>query len=332
MKILSLFSGGGLGDYGLELAGMEIIGQVEIDDYCQKILKLRWPDVPKWRDIKSVTGTEVIERCGQPDIISGGFPCQDISVAGRGVGITGARSGLWKEMFRIICEIRPRFVLVENVAALLSRGMGTVLGDLASIGYDCEWDCIPASAVGAPHQRDRVWIVANYVSRGCESKGELRGMDKIPDRGSNITMPTEESNLVEICPECGKGIWYTGEFWKCKCGWYGDFQPTIEDVADTESERRRETRKHCERSEERTAGGGKICNANEQRFSDRPTKTIFKSKTNEGIERSDWWAVEPDVGRVANGVANRVDRLKLLGNGQVVQVVEWIGKRIMELK
>src|SRR3990170_7573261 len=100
MKVLSLFSGGGLGDYGLELAGMEIVGQVEIDDYCQKILKLRWPDVPKWTDIKNVTGKEILERVGTVDLISGGFPCQDISLAGAGAGIDGEQSGLWKEMFR----------------------------------------------------------------------------------------------------------------------------------------------------------------------------------------------------------------------------------------
>ena len=149
MRVLSLFSGGGLGDYGLELAGMEIIGQVEIDDYCQKILALRWPEVPKWTDIKEVhywkncpihhgkdnsmcwncIGVEGI------DLISGGFPCQDISQAGKGVGITGARSGLWKEMLRIIREVRPSYVLVENVSALLGRGLGVVLGDLAESGY-----------------------------------------------------------------------------------------------------------------------------------------------------------------------------------------------------
>ena len=163
MRVLSLFSGGGLGDYGLTLAGMEIVGQVEIDEYCQKILKLRWPDVPKWKDIKEVKTSEL----PRVDIVSGGFPCTDISVANNDPqGIAGERSGLWKDQFRIIRDLRPRYAIVENVSALLIRGMGKVIGDLASIGYDTEWQVIPASWFGAFHRRDRVWIVAYPKSIG----------------------------------------------------------------------------------------------------------------------------------------------------------------------
>src|SRR3990167_5853648 len=141
MRVLSLFSGGGLGDYGLTLAGMEIVGQVEIDDYCQQILKLRWLDVPKWKDIREVKGADVLKACGAIDLISGGFPCTDISLAGCKVGIEGERSGLWSEMFRLICEVRPKFVLVENVSALLTQrgGLGVVLRDLHKIGLNAEW-------------------------------------------------------------------------------------------------------------------------------------------------------------------------------------------------
>jgi site-specific DNA-cytosine methylase len=105
------------------------------------------------------------------DVLCGGFPCQDISVAGRGEGIDGARSGLWGEYARLIRELRPRYVVVENVAALLARGMERVLGDLAACGYDAEWDCIPASAVGAPHRRDRVWLVAYPRSQDAKRAG-----------------------------------------------------------------------------------------------------------------------------------------------------------------
>ena len=242
MRVLSLFSGGGLGDFGLELAGMEIVGQVEIDEYCQKILRLRWPDVPKWRDIKSVTGKEVLEKCGRIDLVSGGFPCQDVSnLNQKGKGIDGVKSGLWKEMYRIVCQVLPRYVLVENATALLGKGMGTVLGDLATVGYDAEWDCLPASSFGAPHVRDRLWIVANSDSARLQTCLQARDF-----RASN----TQRKRMEPSRPS------------------YGDF----------------------------------------------PT----------------WNPSEPNVGRVAHGVANRVDRLKLLGNGQVVQVVEWIGKRIME--
>lgn len=181
MKVISLFSGGGLGDYGLELAGMEIVAQVEIDDYCQKILKLRWPQVPKWKDIKDVKGKE-LPNC---DMLSGGFPCQDLSQANpNGKGLNGERSGLWKEYYRLICEIRPRWVLVENVSALLIRGIGIVLADLAQAGYDTEYACIPASAVGAPHRRDRVWILAYTCdgSSGQENRGESQQKGKAQDK------------------------------------------------------------------------------------------------------------------------------------------------------
>jgi len=150
----SLFSGIGGMDLGLEWAGWECRWQVEIDDYCRRVLERHWPDVPRYGDVRDVTALPYV------DLIAGGFPCQDISVAGKGVGIEGSRSGLWGEFNRLIRVVRPRFVLVENVPALLGRGLGRVLGDLAESGYDAEWDCIPAAAVGAPHLRDRIFIVA----------------------------------------------------------------------------------------------------------------------------------------------------------------------------
>ncbi|MBA3584923.1 MAG: DNA cytosine methyltransferase, partial [Gemmatimonadetes bacterium] len=117
------------------------------------------------------------------DVLCGGFPCQDLSYAGAGAGLAGARSGLWSEYARLIGELRPRYVLVENVSALLARGLGTVLGDLAALGFDAEWDCIPASAVGAPHRRDRIWLVAypNADGRGLEVGGERDGGQDRPE-------------------------------------------------------------------------------------------------------------------------------------------------------
>jgi DNA (cytosine-5)-methyltransferase 1 len=152
----SLFSGIGGLDLGLERAGWECRWQVEIDDYCRRVLAKHWPDVPKFGDIRTVTGGE-LERV---DLICGGFPCQDISNAGKRAGIDGQRSGLWDEYIRLVRVVRPGLVLVENVAALLGRGLGRVLGDLAESGYDAEWDCLPASVVGAPHLRDRVFVTA----------------------------------------------------------------------------------------------------------------------------------------------------------------------------
>jgi DNA (cytosine-5)-methyltransferase 1 len=154
----SLFAGIGGMDLGLERAGMRCVWQVEIDPFCRRVLAKHWPDVRRHDDIRTFPpGDGADWRC---DLIAGGFPCQDISFAGKGAGIEGERSGLWAEYARVIRALRPRFVLVENVAALLDRGMGRVLGDLAACGYDAEWDCLPAAAVGAPHRRERLFLVA----------------------------------------------------------------------------------------------------------------------------------------------------------------------------
>ena len=157
MKHLDLFSG--IGGFALAArnVGWETVGFSEIDLHCCQILKRHWPDVPNYGDIRNINGYAFK---GPVELITGGFPCQDISVAGRGAGITGARSGLWSHMHRLISEIRPRFALMENVAALLGRGMGRVTGDLAEIGYDAEWEIISAASIGANHQRDRAYILA----------------------------------------------------------------------------------------------------------------------------------------------------------------------------
>ena len=160
----SLFSGIGGLELGLERSGLgETIWQCESNPYAQKVLAKHWPGVKCYEDIRDIDGTTA-----RPDIICGGFPCQDISVAGKGAGLDGERSGLWGEMLRVVRLLRPRIVIVENVPALLARGLGVVLGELASSGYDCWYDCIPASAVGAPHRRDRVFVIAHAGS------GELR--------------------------------------------------------------------------------------------------------------------------------------------------------------
>lgn len=155
LKVLDLFSGIGGFSLGLERAGMQTVAFCEIDPFCRTVLKKHWPDVPIYEDVRTLNGREIAA-----DVICGGFPCQDISAAGLGLGLEGERSGLWREYARLVSELRPRFVIVENVAALAYRGLLRVLGDLADIGYDAEWHCIPASAVGAPHLRERFWIVA----------------------------------------------------------------------------------------------------------------------------------------------------------------------------
>jgi DNA (cytosine-5)-methyltransferase 1 len=165
MKVLDLFSGIGGFSLGLHRAGgFETVRFCEIDPFCQKVLAKHWPDIPCHDDITTMEFEE-----GEADVITAGFPCQDISYAGLGAGLAGERSGLFREVVRAIRMVRPKIAILENVAALLGRGMGEVLGDLAEIGYDAEWHCIPASAVGFPHLRDRIWIVAHPDSSGFQA-------------------------------------------------------------------------------------------------------------------------------------------------------------------
>ncbi len=161
LRVLDLFSGIGGFSLGLERSGgFETIAFCEIEPYCRAVLAKHWPGVKQYDDVRTLTAERLAADGITVDVICGGFPCTDISVAGKGLGITGPQSGLWREYARIIGELRPSFVIVENVAALLGRGLTDVLGDLSALGYDAEWHCIPAAAVGLPHARDRLWLVA----------------------------------------------------------------------------------------------------------------------------------------------------------------------------
>ena len=169
-----IYSAGSEGfSLGLERAGMETVAFCELDKYARKVLKKHWPDVPIHEDVRTLDGTQYR---GAVDVVCGGFPCQDISTAGRQEGIQeGTRSGLWSECARILGEVRPRFAIFENVTNLLNGQRGAwfkrVLWDISQVGYDAEWHCIPASAVGAPHERDRVWIIAYPNKTQLERRG-----------------------------------------------------------------------------------------------------------------------------------------------------------------
>ena len=223
---LALFAGAGGGLLGSKLIGWHTVCAVEIDPYCAGVLVARQNDghlepFPIWDDVRTFDGRP---WRGSVDVVSGGFPCQDISSAGRGAGIRGANSGLWSEMARIVREVEPRHVFVENVAILTRRGLDVVLGDLAAMGFDARWGVLGACQTGAPHKRDRLWIVA-----------------------------TDSNSKVK--PACA-----------------------VDDEVALEQE---------------------------------PV----------ALERDiDWWANEPKLGRVADGVAHRVDRLRAIGNGQVPAV------------
>lgn len=181
-RLLDLFSGIGGFSLGLERSGgFKTVAFCEIEPFPRRVLKKHWPDVPIYEDVRTLTAERLAADGISVDAICGGFPCQDLSVAGKQAGIEGERSGLWSEYARLIGEIRPRVVIVENVAGLLSgpseqpgQWFGRVLGDLAARGYDAEWENIPASALGAPHRRERVWIVA-YPNRD--------GLEAYPDEG-----------------------------------------------------------------------------------------------------------------------------------------------------
>jgi len=168
MKVLDLFSGIGGFSLGLERAGMKTVAFCEIEPFQRSVLRKLWPDVPIYEDIRGLTADRLRADGIVPDAICGGFPCQDISDAGKRAGIAGKRSGLWSEYARIIGELRPRFVFVENVAALLGRGLDRVLGDLSALGYDAEWEIIQAADLGAWHERERIWLVAYPCGAGLE--------------------------------------------------------------------------------------------------------------------------------------------------------------------
>lgn len=174
-RLLDLFSGIGGFSLGLERSGgFRTVAFCEIDPFCRKVLRKHWPDVPIYEDVCRLTAEQLTSDGIAVDAICGGFPCQDISTAGKGAGIEGDRSGLWRECARLAGELRPEILLLENVAALLGRGLDKVLGDLAAIRFDAEWYCIPAAAVGAPHLRDRIWIVAYPEEERLAEAWQLR--------------------------------------------------------------------------------------------------------------------------------------------------------------
>ncbi|MDZ5448922.1 DNA (cytosine-5-)-methyltransferase [Labrys sp. ZIDIC5] len=188
-RVLDLFSGIGGFSLGLErTGGFETVAFCEIEPFPRKVLKKHWPNVPCYEDVRTLTAERLAADGISVDVICGGFPCQDVSNAGPRLGLAGERSGLWSEITRLVSAIRPQFVIVENVSALLGRGLHRVLGDLAEIGFDAEWHCIPASAFGAPHARDRVWIIA-YPDQE-HAQRQFGGSDGSKERKEPASRPT----------------------------------------------------------------------------------------------------------------------------------------------
>lgn len=178
----SMFAGIGGLELGFESTGrFETKWQVEINDYANQVLSKHWPSVARWKNVKTFPPRPVSDW--QCDVIAGGFPCQDLSFAGKGAGLAGERSGLFSEIVRVAGIIRPRAIVLENVAALYARGLDVVLGELAQIGYDAEWHCVSAASVGAPHRRDRVFIIGAKI---CDSYGNCESASPINAKTSKL--------------------------------------------------------------------------------------------------------------------------------------------------
>jgi DNA (cytosine-5)-methyltransferase 1 len=309
VKVLDLFSGIGGFSLGLERAGFETVAFCEPDRYCRMVLAKHWPGVWQYERVETLSAARLAaDRIAAPDLICGGFPCQDVSVAGIGEGLAGERSGLWREFARLIDECRPAWCIIENVSALRGRGLDIVLSDLAALGFDAQWHCIPASHVGAPHRRDRIWIIANTdrhrvrIDKQRSSPGRLdvsHGRNAIAS-DDGATRPLADADgercagrglaqhlviarsLRDLIDRCREGGWRDG--------------PALADAD----------------------GGGLEVGPAEN------------SPRAHGLELGRSPGVEPDVGRVADGIPARVDRLKALGNSLVPLIPELIGRAILE--
>ncbi|MFA5378739.1 MAG: DNA (cytosine-5-)-methyltransferase [Dehalococcoidia bacterium] len=328
----SLFTGIGGLDLAAEWAGFETVGQCEWADYPTKILEKHWPNVPRWRDIRTVTKESFYERTGlrTVDLISGGFPCQPFSVAGKQKG-KGDDRYLWPEMLRVVRELKPTYVIGENVPGILRIAGKTVCEDLEREGYAVAVFNYEAAAVGAPHRRDRVFFVGeraaleNPRNSGCEQPGIL---------------PQQSRRTESICASQGSTIRPASEM------------PA--DVADTNNA----GLQGRERGELQECAGERVAGESNTHVSDTESKQAgglcvghVSPNVSAGSDRggqADWWAAEsglggvvdglsswlyePDIPRVATGVKNRVDRLKCLGNAVVPQQAYPIFKAIADIE
>ena len=334
MKHGSLFSGIGGIDLGFEMAGIQTAWTCEIDDFCHELLSKRFPLATHYTDIKEI-GSHNLESV---DVISGGFPCQDISTAGKGAGLEGERSGLWFEMWRIIGELQPRWVFIENVANLTTKGGARVLHDLAEIGYDAEWQIISARDVGARHLRKRIWIIAYPkntskkfdIIRNNVSNSECEGF-----QGSNISPNMQDRNKVGNKQSTESGL-----------------QKRSSKLSNSKSSgHRRSSGKECGTKREglvqpKEQKGSKV-GSKAKGCSSVSSQTTTKRRTDKGVEGQDRalqkfklktfkiLKSEPGLDRVAYGLSEKVDkynsRVKGLGNAVVPQIPFLIGKRLIEL-
>jgi len=309
MNELALFAGAGGGILGGKLLGWRTVCAVEWEPYPASVLCARQnegvlPPFPIWDDVQTFDGNP---WRGIVDVVSGGFPCQDISAAGKGAGIDGERSGMWREMARIICEVRPRFVFVENSPMLTSRGLGTVLGDLASMGFDARWGVLGAADVGAPHQRDRIWIVGKVGNANNNGQATTEIASSVTQGGNTSQTWQEQASESTRSGEQYAELAY----------------PMRDRLQGVRQDGRTEGQAGLRSGE----GGNQeqqlhMAYTENQRDVWRDWQLGFAQQEHDSGRSQthgsrQWWEVEPNVGRVVDGVASRVDRLKSIGNGQV---------------
>ena len=336
MNELALFAGSGGGILGGHLLGWRTVAAVEIEDYPRRVLLQRQADgllprFPIWDDICTFDGKP---WRGKVDVISGGFPCQDISAAGKGDGLDGERSGLWTQMARVVSEVRPPFVFVENSPMLTTRGGVRVIADLTQMGYDTRWTVMGAADVGAPHQRDRMWIVgkashAHFI--GLQRPTHKRILESKGSSQLQVEQPRNQGKVGEQDPRQREFLSHPQHH---RIRWWEQQQEGIEETprkvtdpsinrlhgqADQqimESQGRAELQLGEPRDTDELANAqnkGDVWREWELGFAQQE----HDSRGSQTDGRRQWWSVEPPVGRVAHGVANRVDRLKACGNGQV---------------
>lgn len=317
LTVGSLFSGIGGLDLGLERAGMRVIWQSEIDPYANKVLKKHWPEVPNLGNIKDIDWRSV-ER---PAVICGGYPCQPFSQAGHRKGEKDSRH-LWPWVRQAISELRPRYAILENVRGHLSLGGTTVIADLAAIGYDAEWRIVSAASVGANHRRDRIIIVA-YPNGSDAPYG--RQCEDVPGEGASGGNDRNRS---------------ASNSWQIGMGGAGKGSSNVADANSTRQQKQRFSQSNETQHATIECGGQHVADSDAWKTGGRTGRVqqsaglVFGGDNYRRGTQSyagwQWWETEPNLGRVANGVPNRVDRLRGLGNAVVPQVAEVIGRLVVE--
>jgi DNA (cytosine-5)-methyltransferase 1 len=319
VRELSLFTGAGGGLLAGRLLGWEPIGYVEINDYCQRVLARRiaegyLPPAPIFTDLREfVLSGAADEYRGFADVVTGGFPCQDISSAGKGAGLDGERSSLWFAMAAVVRVVRPRYVFVENSAALTVRGLGRVLGSLAELGLDAAWGVYAAADVGAPHLRRRVWIVGHAHGDG-ESASAL-------DAGQVAELPRAAADAHR------EHLWQQSRRRRGACRSTGaaefgaDGEPgSLADAAGERGHKGLCGAAKIAGTTDALARGALCADAHGAGLEKRESVGGDEGEKFSAVVRARWWAAEPAVGRVANGLADRVEQLRAIGNGQVPAV------------